>query len=97
MAFSLSPLSDNDSAIPVPKISLAGPAHVKMSRIWMFAMLKDWPTLTERAHIAACEPCESAFKAAIGVSSFGKGSKEQQPQGTEPPSRPAKDVPKAVA
>jgi hypothetical protein len=96
MALFLSPLSDNESAIQAPKISLAGPTHVKMSRIWMFAMLKDRPTLAEKAHITVCEPCGSTFRAALGISSF-KGLKDQQLRATDPPSSPGKDVPRAVA
>jgi hypothetical protein len=96
MALFLSPLSDYQSAIQAPKISLAGPTHLKMSRIWMFAMFKDRPTLAEKAHITVCESCGSTFRAARGISSF-KSLKDQQPRATEPPSSPGEDVPRAVA
>jgi hypothetical protein len=96
MALFLSPFSENVSS-QGPKISLAGPTHLKMPRIWTFAMLKDRPTLAENAHMTVCESCRSTFSAALGISSFGKGSKDQQPRAAEPPSSPGKDVPKAVA
>jgi len=97
MAAFLSPLSDKDSAIQTPRISLGGVAHVKMSRLWMFAMLKDRPTLAEREHIRVCATCEGAFRAALGISSFSKRSTNQHLQVTEQPSGASKEVPKAVA
>jgi hypothetical protein len=97
MAFIFSPLTDDESTPKTPKISLAGAAHIKMYRIWMFAMLKDQPNRTEREHITECEPCGRAFGAALGVSSFGKASKGQQPPANETPVSSDRDEPKAVA
>ena len=97
MALFLSPINNDSSATQTPKVFLTVPAHVKMSRIWMFAMLKDRPTPAEREHITVCEPCGRAFRAALGVSSFGKGLRDPQPQVSEAPTRPDEDAPKAVA
>jgi hypothetical protein len=95
MAFFLSPLTDNDSVTPTAKFSL--PMHMKMYRIWMFAMLKDRPSPAETAHIKACQACGQAFRAALGVSSFGKKSMDQQPRVSQPPANSGNDAPKAVA
>jgi hypothetical protein len=97
MPLFLSHLTDDDSAKKTAKISLAASPHVKMYRIWMFAMLKDRPTAAERQHIGECDACGGAFRASLGVSSFGKGPKDQPPDVSEPPASPGKDIPKAVA
>jgi hypothetical protein len=95
MAFFLSPLSDHETAAPTAKFSL--PTHVKMHRMWMFAMLKDSPSPAETVHIMSCETCGQAFRAAHGVSGFGKSSVDQQRQVNPPPTSSGNDVPKAVA
>jgi hypothetical protein len=97
MALFFSFSNDAESARQTAKISLAGSAHVKMSRIWMFAMLKDHPTAAERDHITLCEPCGKAFRASLGVSNFGQGPKDQRPRASEPAASHGKDIPKAVA
>jgi len=98
MPLFLSSFSDDDSVKQAVKISLAGSAHVKMYRIWMFAMLKDLPAAVEREHIAECDACGRAFRASLGVSSFSKGQKKDQPPDTnEPPAASGTDIPKAVA
>ena len=79
------------------KISLARREHLKMYRIWMFAMLKDHPTAAEREHITRCEACGDAFRASLGVSSFGKGPKAEPLQISEPVTSDDQDTPKAVA
>jgi hypothetical protein len=96
MALFLSPVND-ESRGQTEKISLAGSVHVKMYRVWMFALLKDHPTAAERDHITGCDPCGNAYRASLGISSFVKRPKDQEPRANEPPASSGKDVPKAVA
>jgi hypothetical protein len=54
------------------KISLLAERHIESYRIWMFALLRDRPTLSERVHMGACEQCGSAFNASIGVTTLDR-------------------------
>jgi len=90
-------LEDDVISRQTVKISLARREHIKMYRIWMFATLKDRPTAAEREHITRCEVCGDAFRASLGVSSFGRGPQAEPLETSEPATTDDKDTPKAVA
>jgi hypothetical protein len=68
MSLFLSAATDTESE--TARFSLASEAHIKIYRIWMFAMSKDHPTSVERRHISSCRGCGDAFRLASGVSGF---------------------------
>ena len=66
MALFLS-LNDDSSAAMTGKVSLAPEDHVKVYRMWTAALVRDWLTIAEDAHINSCDLCKSAFNAAQGT------------------------------
>ena len=78
------------------RFSLVSEAHIKIYRIWMFAMSKDRPTSAERQHISACVQCGDAFRLAFDVSGFSGQLNELRRASTDSSARERTDAHRAA-